>query len=160
MFSHELADNDDSDSVNVTDATRIRKFLANLDGTGLVGEVIEYIPPVTQPETETTTEAVTVPVNNEVTFTNSHRWSGDLYCYYWSNENTNLTSWPGEKMTLAGTNEFGEQYYTFNVPDEVAFIIFTNGSSQTVNISYLGGVEKFYPLNETDSSGHYKVANW
>ena len=164
-FRRDLADCDVNDVLSVKDATCIRKFLANLSGSAQAGEVIEYIPETTVPETTVpATEPVTeppVPESRKVTFTNSHRWSGmNLYCYYWSDTNKSMTTWPGSVMTNIGTNDFGEICYTFDVPEGATYIIFTNGSSQTVDIPYSGGEAKFYPLTETDSSGHYKVANW
>ena len=164
-FRRDLADCDVNDVLSVKDATCIRKFLANLSGSAQAGEVIEYIPETTVPETTVpATEPVTeppVPESRKVTFTNSHRWSGmNLYCYYWSDTNKSMTTWPGSVMTNIGTNDFGEICYTFDVPEGATYIIFTNGSSQTVDIPYSGGEAKFYPLTETDSSGHYKVSNW
>ena len=49
------------------------------------------------------------------------------------------------------------KHTTFDVPEGATYIIFTNGSAQTVDIPYSGGEVKFYPLAETDSQGHYKV---
>ena len=164
-FCDEMADCNSSGSITVKDATCIRKYLAHMENTGEAGNIIEYIPPVTEPETTVTeaTEPVTEPTpieDNIVTFTNSHKWSGTISCYYWSDANQNMTTWPGKAMTNAGTNTFGETLYTFTVPEGAQYIIFTNGSAQTVDIPYSGGELKFYPLSETNSNGHYKVANW
>ena len=163
VFRRDLADCDTNEVLSIKDATCIRKYLAQLSGSAQAGKVIEYIPPVTEPETTSPTEVTTeppVPETRKVTFTNSFNWSGTVSCYYWSDSNKTMTTWPGKAMTNAGTNTFGETLYTFEVPQGATYIIFTNGSSQTVDISYSGGEAKFYPLSETDSSGHYKVANW
>ena len=164
-FRGDLADCDANDVLSIKDATCIRKYLASLSGSAQAGEVIEYIPPATEPETTVpATEPVTeppVPEVRKVTFTNSHRWSGmNLYCYYWSDENQSMTTWPGVAMTNIGTNDFGEICYSFDVPEGATYIIFTNGSSQTVDIPYPGGEMKYYPLTETDSQGHFKVNTW
>lgn len=164
-FRGDLADCDANDVLSIKDATCIRKYLASLSGSAQAGKVIEYIPPATEPETTVpATEPVTeppVPEVRKVTFTNSHRWSGmNLYCYYWSDENQSMTTWPGVAMTNIGTNDFGEICYSFDVPEGATYIIFTNGSSQTVDIPYPGGEMKFYPLTETDSQGHFKVNTW
>ena len=164
-FRGDLADCDANDVLSIKDATCIRKYLASLSGSAQAGKVIEYIPPATEPETTVpATEPVTeppVPEVRKVTFTNSHRWSGmNLYCYYWSDENQSMTTWPGVAMTNIGTNDFGEICYNFDVPEGATYIIFTNGSSQTVDIPYPGGEMKFYPLTETDSQGHFKVNTW
>ena len=164
-FRGDLADCDANDVLSIKDATCIRKYLASLSGSAQAGKVIEYIPPTTEPETTVpATEPETepsVPEVRKVTFTNSHRWSGmNLYCYYWSDENQSMTTWPGVAMTNIGTNDFGEICYNFDVPEGATYIIFTNGSSQTVDIPYPGGEMKYYPLTETDSQGHFKVNTW
>ena len=163
-FRKDLADCDVNSVVSVKDATCIRKFIAGLENSYEAGKVIEYVPPYTEPETTVPTVPETqppVPQSRTVTFTNSHRWSGmNIYCYYWSDSNKSMTTWPGVAMNNIGTNDFGEVCYNFDVPEGATYIIFTNGSAQTVDIPYSGGEVKFYPLAETDSQGHYKVANW
>lgn len=159
----EMADCDVNSDVNIMDATRIQLYLAHKENSGSVGNIIEYIPP-TEPETEPPTVTPTVtptvaPLNNTVTFTNSLSWSGTLYCYYWSDENTAMTSWPGVSMTNAGSNDFGETLYTFDVPSNATYIIFTNGSSQTVDIPYSGGEVRYYALNTKTGNG-YNVETW
>ena len=162
-FRRDLADCDVNDVLSIKDATCIRKYLANIPNAGKAGSLVTASPSDTQPDTKPVTPPVTEPKpvgKNTVTFTNSINWSGTVSCYYWSDSNKTMTTWPGKAMTNSGTNTFGETLYTFEVPQGATYIIFTNGSSQTVDISYSGGEMKFYPLSETDSSGHYKVANW
>ena len=160
----DLSDCDKSELVNVMDATFIQRYVAHADKTGYVGEVVEYIPPTEAP-TEAPTQAPTqketeAPKSNKVTFTNSFSWSGTIYCYYWSDSNTAMTSWPGVAMQNAGTNEYNEVMYTFDVPSGATYIIFTNGSAQTTDISYSGGEMRYYPISQTDSSGHNLVETW
>ena len=164
VFYSDLADCDVNNVLSIKDATCIRKFLANMENSAQAGKLVTGGTPS---EPEIPTEPVTPPVTepkpvtkNTVTFTNSFNWGGTISCYYWSDSNQSMTTWPGKAMKNAGTNTFGETLYTFDVPAGVTYIIFTNGSSQTVDISYSGGEMKFYPLSETDSSGHNKVANW
>lgn len=156
----ELSDCDKSELVNIMDATFIQRYLAHTDKCGFVGDVIEYIPP-TQLPTEKPTEKPTEAVKtNKVTFTNSFNWGCTIYCYYWSDENTAMTSWPGIAMKNAGTNEFNETLYTFDVPAGTTYLIFTNGSAQTTDINYSGGEMRYYPISTTDSSGHNLVETW
>ncbi|MDO4747609.1 MAG: starch-binding protein [Eubacteriales bacterium] len=160
----EFADCDMSKHVNITDATLIQRYVAQLSGTENVGQKIDYteviIPtePPTTP-TEPTVKPTTPVTGNNVTFTNSLNWSGTLYCYYWSDSNTQMTTWPGKAMTKSGTNEYGETLYTFEVPNGAQYIIFTNGSVQTVDISYKGGVAKYYAQNSKTGDG-YNVGTW
>ncbi len=156
----DMSDCDKSELVNVMDATFIQRFVAHTDKSGYVGEVIEYIPP-TEPPTEKPTEKPTeAPKTNKVTFTNSFNWDGTIYCYYWSDSNTAMTSWPGVAMKNAGTNEFNETLYTFDVPNGATYLIFTNGSKQTTDITYSGSEVRYYPLSTTDSKGGHLVEIW
>ncbi|MEE1155293.1 MAG: starch-binding protein, partial [Acutalibacteraceae bacterium] len=83
-------------------------------------------------------------------------WSGTIYCYYWSDTNKSMTTWPGKPMTKSGVNTSGQATYTFDVPKDATYVIFTNGSIQTVDIPYSGGNIKYSPTT-TDSKGHYNV---
>ena len=159
-FYKEMADVDVDGFVSIIDATQIQKHVAHHQNCAQVGKVIEYIPPTEAPTQPPTQAPTTAPKSNTVTFTNSFNWSGTIYCYYWSEDNTTMTSWPGIAMKNAGTNEFNETMYTFDVPNGATKIIFTNGSSQTTDISYTGGEIRYYPIASTDSSGHNLVETW
>ena len=158
-----MADCDGNTDVNIMDATRIQLYLAKKENSGNVGNIVEYIPP-TEPETQpsvvpTQKPTTAPPASNKVTFTNSLNWSGTIHCYYWSDENTAMTSWPGKAMTSSGTNEFSQTLYTFDVPTGATYLIFTNGSSQTVDIKYSGGEVKYYALNSKTGNG-FNVETW
>lgn len=162
----ELADCDKNQSVDILDATYIQRYVALLSGCALTGEIIEYIPPVTPTDppvkpTDPPVKPTDPPVTkNEVTFTNSFHWGGNICCYYWSDSDTNMTSWPGTQMTSIGVNEYGETMYTYTLPQDVTYIIFTNGSDQTTDITYNGGEVRYYPVSSTDSKGHNLVKTW
>ena len=70
-----------------------------------------------------------------------------------------MTTWPGVAMKNAGTNTFGQVLYTLEIPEDATYVIFTNGSVQTVDIPYVGGDQKFYPVSP-DNNGKYTVENW
>ena len=70
-----------------------------------------------------------------------------------------MVSWPGKAMTKSGTNEYGQALYTFSVPSGVNYLIFTNGSNQTVDIKYSGGEVKYYALSNKTGNG-YNVETW
>lgn len=160
-----LADCDTNDSVTVLDATYIQRFAASLEGSANVGKVIEHIPtiepsdPTDEPTAPTVAPTTPPAPGNKVTFTNSLNWSGTIYCYYWSDSNTAMTSWPGKAMTKSGTNEYNQTLYTFTVPSGVKYIIFTNGSAQTVDITYPGGEVKYYAESSKTGNGH-NVGTW
>ncbi len=154
----DLADCDTNEGITIIDATTIQRCVAHLENCGEAGKVVEYTPTV-PPTSEPTQKPTTATTSNKVTFSNSLNWSGTIYCYYWSDSNTAMTSWPGKAMTNSGTNEFGETLYTFDVPSGVKYLIFTNGTNQTVDINYPGGEVKYYALN-TKTGNNYNVETW
>ncbi len=157
----DLADCDTKKNLTIMDATTIQLYVAHSENSGKVGDKVEYTPVApTEPPTEAPTQKpTTAPSGNKVTFSNSLNWSGTIYCYYWKDSNTQIVSWPGKAMTNSGTNEYGQTLYTFNVPSGVKYIIFTNGTNQTVDISYPGGEVKYYALNTKTGNG-YNVETW
>ncbi len=156
-------------SISISDATNIQMTIVNLDNSSYVGQVIPVKNPIkpTEPTTvpETTEPETTEPITdpdtlNKVYFTNVHEWSEPLYCYYWSDSNTKMTSWPGEQMELDTEYTFGSSVYTFIVPEDATYIIISSENHQTVDIPYGGGSIKYYPSVETDSNGKYPVFTW
>ena len=173
------ADGED-DIVSVKDATYIQMYVAKLDGHGNVGtyyesEVTPTTAPVTEPATEeptvapTTVPATTAPVTEPTTtpsstytvkFTDSLNWDGTLYCYSWAEDGTSTKSWPGVAMTYLNTNDYGQKVYSVEVPNTVNYIIFTNGSSQTIDIGFDGTSLNYYTESQYDSQGHAYVGTW
>ncbi len=168
------ADCDGDGRISVKDATTVQMYIAGYDESGLVGTYVGGEQPTTQPVTTepittqpVTTEPVTEPTTTEpvkdtytVTFTNSKLWSGKIYCYAWTDGGEYIAAWPGTAMTSAGTNDYGQAMYTVEVPSSVDRLIFTNNSSQTIDIVYEGGDLRYYVTDTTDSMGHYEVATW
>ncbi len=170
----------ENDIVSVKDATYIQMYVAKLDGHGNVGtyyesEVTPTTAPVTEPATEeptvapTTVPATTAPVTEPTTipsstytvkFTDSLNWDGTLYCYSWAEDGTSTKSWPGVAMTYLNTNDHGQKVYSVEVPNTVDYIIFTNGSSQTIDIGFDGTSLNYYTESQYDSKGHAYVGTW
>ena len=170
----------ENDIVSVKDATYIQMYVAKLDGHGNVGtyyesEVTPTTAPVTEPATEeptvapTTVPATTAPVTEPTTtpsstytvkFTDSLNWGGTLYCYSWAEDGTSTKSWPGVAMTYLNTNDHGQKVYSVEVPNTVDYIIFTNGSSQTIDIGFDGTSLNYYAESQYDSKGHAYVGTW
>ena len=173
------ADGED-DIVSVKDATYIQMYVTKLDGHGNVGtyyelEVTPTTAPVTEPATEeptvapTTVPATTAPVTEPTTtpsstytvnFTDSLNWDGTIYCYSWSEDGTSTKSWPGVAMTYLNTNDYGQKVYSVEVPNTVDYIIFTNGSSQTIDIGFDGTSLNYYTESQYDSQGHAYLGTW
>ncbi len=155
----DLADCDENAGITVMDATTIQLYLARSENCGKAGEKVDYTPITPTQPTQPTEKPTTSPSSNKVTFTNSLSWSGTIYCYYWSDSNSAMVSWPGKAMTSSGTNEFSQTLYTFNVPSGANYLIFTNGTNQTVDIKYSGGEVKYYALDTKTGNG-YNVETW
>lgn len=170
----------ENDIVSVKDATYIQMYVAKLDGHGNVGTYYESeVTPTTAPVTELATEeptvapttvpATTAPVTEPTTtpsstytvkFTDSLNWDGTLYCYSWAEDGTSTKSWPGVAMTYLNTNDHGQKVYSVEVPNTVDYIIFTNGSSQTIDIGFDGTSLNYYTESQYDSKGHAYVGTW
>ncbi len=105
--------------------------------------------------------ATGTPVSTKtVTFTNSLKWGGTIYCYYWRSGNSGPIAWPGKAMNYKETNGYGEAVYTAEIPNDADCVIFTNGSSQTVDIYINNSSMKFYAKPEVDSSNHHYYGTW
>ena len=166
--------------VSIKDATYIQTYAAKLDGYANVGtyyepEVTPTTAPVTEPATEeptvapTTVPATTAPVTEPTTtpsstftvkFTDSLNWDGTIYCYSWVNGGNPTKSWPGVAMTYLNTNDYGQKVYSVEVPNTVNYIIFTNGSRQTIDIGFDGTSLNYYTESQYDSQGHAYVGTW
>ncbi len=122
--------------------------------------------PDTEPETDPEPETdAPVPDKQQIVFTNNYGWSGDLTCHYWLGEQT-FTEWPGEAMTNAGSNDYGEEQWSIELPVGCSFVI-TNGEVQTTDLTFTGSEVGFYPLKDsadapptTDAEGHYECGSY
>ncbi len=50
-----------------------------------------------------------------------------IYVYYWSDANKEMTKWPGEKMSYTKTDVDGKQIYQFDIPSNARYVVFSNG---------------------------------
>lgn len=170
-FNHKqkiAADVDEDGSVDIRDATYIMLYITNQPSSeakvgqytgGITPTQPTTVKPTTQPTTAPTptTQPTTSSVSDKytMTFTDNYNW-GKVNCYYWSDSNTKMTSWPGKSMTKLTTNELGQSVYTIDIPSDATYVIFNNGSSQTVDIPVTGSA-KFYISGS--SNGKYTVKN-
>ena len=77
-------------------------------------------------------------------FSNNKRWEGKINAYFYHNNQPVGASWPGSPMALSYTNDFGEDVYTVKVPAGASYVIFNNGSSQTVDIPVPSSNTNYY----------------
>ncbi|MBQ4521770.1 MAG: starch-binding protein [Lachnospiraceae bacterium] len=123
---------------------------------GSSGIAVIYKDGVTPPPTEKGT----------VYYKNTNNWN-NVYAYYWSDSNKNMTTWPGVPMTSIGNNE-----YSVEIPKNATNIIFSNqGSSKTDDLD-LPGMDMIYnngswskygsdPIKPTIHNIYYKnTSNW
>ncbi|MGN1131842.1 MAG: starch-binding protein, partial [Ruminococcus sp.] len=126
--------------LDISDATLIQKYSINVTSSFPAGKTFTVgggttTPPVTT--TSTTQPTTTAPSKNYLYFKNTDNWTP--YAYYWSDDNTGLTSWPGVAMESVGNN-----VYRIEVPSEATYIIFSNnGGSKTGDLS-IEGYGKIY----------------
>lgn len=161
------ADTDKNGTINIKDATAIQYYLVGLtESAGHCGEYTGGETPTTQPTTTQPATQATQPTTAPnpdtytVKFLNSQRWSGTIYCYYWTNGKEGNVAWPGTPMEFVENNEHGEAVYTIEVPSDADFVIFNNGSSQTVDIPFDGSELNFYAKSEVDSKQHNLYGTW
>ena len=85
------------------------------------------------PETYTYTKIDPNAVKVVAYDNSSTKWS-KVNAYFWSDDNKEMTSWPGKKMTDKGNNIFD-----IEVPDGAKYVIFNNGDSQTDDLRLADG---------------------
>ena len=91
-------------------------------------------------------------------FENNKSWS-KVYGYAWKGSGKNA-SWPGVKLNKVGTNNGHDVYEVkFSSAGEFENLIFSDGSTQTVDISLFNYKENCFRLSDT-SNGKYKVSNF
>lgn len=161
------ADTDKNGTINIKDATAIQYYLVGLtESAGHCGEYTGGETPTTQPTTTQPATQATQPTTAPnpdtytVKFLNSQRWSGTIYCYYWTNGKEGNVAWPGTPMEFVENNEYGEAVYTIEVPSDADFVIFNNKNSQTVDIPFDGSELNFYAKSEVDSKQHNLYGTW
>ena len=95
----------------------------------------------------------------KVYLTNNYSWS-TVYCFAWnSSTNNNNGNFPGLNMTYSYKNTYNQDVYVIEVPNNYNYVIFSNGSKQTVDIKLPDdGDVKYYISGE--SNGKYTVSTW
>ena len=84
---------------------------------------------------------------DDIYYQNTNNWS-QVYAYYWSDSNTQMTTWPGVQMTSVGNG-----VYAIDIPTDAEYIIFNNGNgSQTEDIE----IEAFNQIYNNGSWSDYQ----
>lgn len=85
------------------------------------------------PETYTYTKIDPNAVKVVAYDNSSTKWS-KVNAYFWSDDNKEMTSWPGKEMT-----DKGNDIFDIEVPDGAEYVIFNNGNSQTDDLRIADG---------------------
>lgn len=85
------------------------------------------------PETYTYTKIDPNAVKVVAYDNSSTKWS-KVNAYFWSDDNKEMTSWPGKKMT-----DKGNDIFDIEVPDGAEYVIFNDGNSQTDDLRIADG---------------------
>ena len=98
-----------------------------------------------------------------VYFTDGKLWD-NISAYVWNSETyAKVADWPGTSATYVYTNDFGQNVYSVTIDTSLYnYVIFTNGSNQTVDIEISLGMEcnAVYVADSTDGNGHYNIGWW
>ena len=94
------------------------------------------------------------PTARTIIFSNNKGFSS-VNIYYWSDSEMPV-EWPGVPMTSIGQNEFGEERFTFELPEGMTNYIITDGSSQTVDVPFTGATGVY--MTDLNGEGKYEVA--
>ena len=82
----------------------------------------------------------------EVYFTNTQDFK-NVYCYYWNKNGNN--GWPGKTMTFVRKSSTGKSIYKMTIPAD-ASVIFSDGNSQTTDITAPASGFGYYPYSKND----------
>lgn len=108
--------------INVTPENYGKMVTAAKDADGVYGIWTE---PGVYPEVPTT----------KIYFENTLGWT-KVNCYMYDSNNNKNKEWPGEKMTLEGTNAAGNKVYSLEYDDGVfTSVIFNNVTNQSANLA-------------------------
>lgn len=111
----------------------------------------------TQPTTAPATTAPAPTGTYTIKFTNNKSW-GTVNCYYWADDDTSLSTWPGVAMTFERTNSYNQDIYSIEVPSSADYIIINDGNgSKTEKISVNGSAN--YYISGTSGSV-FTVETW
>ena len=171
-----LADVTGDGEIDIRDATIIQQYIAmvlgdaptNADGYK-IGDLVTFGENPTSPSTSPSTEPQPTSESQEtqptsvatkvVKFTDNQGW-GEAYAYFWCDEYPDMAGeWPGVAMTKDGTNDFGQDVYSVEIPAGATKVIFNGIGQQTVDVT-LADEEGYYTDGTKDDKGHFNVFPW
>ena len=154
------ADVDENKRATILDANYIQRYLSGMTIPYQINKEFDVIAPTTVKPTQPTETTQTDPETMEIIFSNSKYWSGNIYCYYWDEDENELGGeWPGELMDKLDTNEYGQDRYVIEIPIGCN-IIFTNGTLQTADFFFDGSFDGYYPGDTQNEKGYYECVGY
>ncbi|MDO4420385.1 MAG: starch-binding protein, partial [Ruminococcus sp.] len=139
---------------------------AELTTTETTTEPTTAEPVITEPSeivTDPYEDPTDPPVYGEaktVYFSNNKFWQGEVYAYIWDANDYKPAEWPGLPMTFVKTNDYGESIFSVEVPAGMTYIIFTDGSSQSVDIDLTLESQNGFYLTDADAEGKYAYGTY
>ncbi|MGN1139541.1 MAG: dockerin type I domain-containing protein, partial [Ruminococcus sp.] len=162
-----LADVTGDGEVDIRDATLIQQYIAmlisdaptNADGYK-IGDLVTLGENPTSPSTSSSEETqATTETAKVVKFTDNQGW-GEAFAYFWCDEYPDMAGeWPGKAMTKEGTNEYGQDIYSTEIPAGATMVTFSGNGQQTVDIP-LTDAEGYYTDGTVDDKGHFYAFPW
>ena len=152
----ELGDVSFDNHVTVSDATLIQQYAAELiDNFKKTDKPVQPANPVTPTEPEQPAQPTASQDKYTVVFSDTLGWGSPMYCYYYYSDGSYTAAWPGTAMTSIGNNA-----YSIDVPENAAYIIFTNGTVQTEKIPFDKTVLHYYAVDSVNEKGRYDYASY
>ena len=131
------ADCDRNGTISIKDATAIQEYIVkNTARSASVGTVIKSSEPsptnapvIITPTSAVQTDPSTEAAKQYIYFKNSN-W-GTVKAYFWSDENKNMMSWPGNDM-----EKISDDVHRAQIPAGATWVIFNNGGDQTKDLQF------------------------
>ena len=144
------------------DSEQLRLADYNLDGSVNILDVTEIQMTLAKMKDSPVERAVTRSVGSNITvaFSNNLNWSKVYFYLFNSSTDSSERAWPGRQITNFSYNDGGEKVFTSSVNvDLYDRIIFTDGTSQTVNIPLNRASSGFY-ISDSSSSKSMLVGTY
>ncbi|MBQ8571901.1 MAG: starch-binding protein, partial [Ruminococcus sp.] len=155
-----------SEVITTTEPTTAELTTTEPTTAELTTEPTTAEPVITEPSeivTDPYEDPTDPPVYGEaktVYFSNNKFWQGEVYAYIWDANDYKPAEWPGLPMTFVKTNDYGESIFSVEVPAGMTYIIFTDGSSQSVDIDLTLESQNGFYLTDADAEGKYAYGTY
>ena len=97
----------------------------------------------------------------EIKITDNFGW-GKAYVYAWDENNNDIFgAYPGLKIDVYGTNDYGENFFLITLPQNTeGFILADENNKHTVDITDFQNYDGYWLDGSTDENGRYNVIGY